>query len=163
MRDCLRGLPGLARLALVLSLTLAAGCTASARDPIGLGTGGAGPGDTGGGGGGAGGGPGGGLPVPAALLGRWENVIILQMVGDIQTVTTTWEFQSSGACVRTVKSFSALEGFPRTTVRTGDFTVLNFSVAVSFHDGGSATYPFDFVGNSPSRLLLGGVEYDRIP
>ncbi len=146
----------------MVAALITAGCTAQARDPTGLGAGGTGPVDTGGGGAGGGGGTGGGVPIPAPLLGRWENTLLLQTVGDLVTVTTTWEFRPDGSCLRTVRSFSVIEGVPRTTVRGCRFLVLNASLAITFDDGGTATFSFGFAAQSPSRLLLGGLEFARV-
>ncbi len=137
---------------------IAAACSAQARDPTGLGGGGAGSG-----GGDRGGGTGDGLPIPAALVGRWENTIVFQTVGDLLTATTTWEFRQDGSCARTVRTFSVIEGVPQTRTRSCRFAVRSFALAIAFDDGGSATFSFGFVANSPSRLLLGGVEFARVP
>jgi hypothetical protein len=145
------------------SLILLAGCTASARDPIGQGGEGGGPPDVSGGGG-TGGSGGTGAPIPAALVGRWQNTLIVQTVGDIVTVTTTWTFAGNGACQREVRSLSALVGVPVTAASGCSYTVGNFVLNVRF-TGSTApvTYDFSFVPTGTARLRLGGIDYDRLP
>jgi hypothetical protein len=87
---------------------------------------------------------------------------MLQTVGDLMTVTTTWEFGPDGSCRRTVRSFSVIEGVPRTTIRGCRFAVLNASLAITFDDGGSTSFSFGFAAQSPSRLLLGDLEFARV-
>ncbi len=159
---------------MLLAWLSAAACTPSGRDPLengglgsgggGLGSGGGGGGGgTGGGGGGGGGGPvGGGPSIPQALAGQWQNIVILQFVGDIQTVTTTWSFDLAGRCSKEVRSFSAIEGFPRTSTRDCTFQMAIVAIDVTFTDGGMAHFPIQFPGTNGTRLVLGGVEFDKI-
>lgn len=130
---------------------MGAGCTSQARTPTD-------PGIVLGGGGTSSGGGG-----SALLVGQWRNTLILQLVGDIQTATTTWSFDAAGGCSKTVVTLSAVEGFPRTRVRPCSYTVRGADVAVRFAgDTGDTSFPFSFEGFSPNRLILGGFTFDRI-
>ena len=125
------------------------------------------PGGSPGGGGGGGGGPidgGGGSNPVAQLAGRWENVTLFETVGDILNITTTWNFGRDLGCSRTTRSLSLLEGFPRTTQTSCHYQVVSFALDVTF-SGMTAPvrYPYNFVALSPTRLLLGGLEYHKLP
>ncbi len=147
----------------VLGWLIAAACTPQAREPFG--TGGSG-GDGGGGatGGGGGGGGGSNPSIPSALVGRWENTLILQLTGDIETITTTWTFDNAGRCAKEVRSFSVVEGFPRTTLRLCSFQVANTDIGITFDDtGGTVSFRFTFPGFSPDRLQLDAIEFQRVP
>lgn len=144
---------------------IAAGCTPQSREPFGTGGGVGDGGGLGSGGGGAGGGGTGGNPsIPSTLVGRWENTLILEFVGDIQTVTTTWAFESTGRCAKNVRSFSVVEGFPRTTLRLCAFQVAGDRISITFDDtGGTVAFRFSFPGFSPDRLMLDDIEFQRVP
>ena len=85
-----------------LLLTLAAACSAEQRDPVGLDDPPDNPG-TGGGGGGGG-------AADEAFVGEWENVVIIQAGGDLQTTTTRWRFEADADCLQTYVLESALDG-----------------------------------------------------
>jgi hypothetical protein len=106
----------------------------------------------------SGGGGGGGN---AALVGVWRTTVIIQVPGDVQTWTTTWEFDAAGACLQTIVVESLAEGFPRTTVRACTFVATGSDVAISFVGAGTLTFAFSFAGFSPDRLVLDGFEYQR--
>ncbi len=106
----------------------------------------------------SGGGGGGG---DASLVGVWLNSVVIQVPGDLQTWTTTWEFDASGGCRQTVVMESLAEGFPRTTVRACTFSTNVGDVTIAFVGGGTLTFAFSFAGFSPDRLVLDGFEYQR--
>jgi hypothetical protein len=137
-------------------VSLALGCSAASREPTGLG-GGAGGGGAGGGGSSGGGG------TDAALVGSWRNVTLFQTSGDFQTVTTTWTFAADGDCSRTVSTLSALEGIPLTETRACRFSLGNFQLLIIF-EGATAAVPLDFrfAGVSATRLILAGLEFQKI-
>lgn len=143
------------------------GCAAGERTqaPSFPGNPGGTPGGGGGGPTGGGGGPSGGGSTPVGqLAGRWENVLLLQTVGDILNITTTWSFGTDRSCSRTVRTFSLVEGFARTTRESCRFQVVNFALDVTFTGTmGPVRYPYSFVAFSPTRLQLGGVEYQKLP
>jgi hypothetical protein len=98
----------------------------------------------------------------ASLVGRWRTVVVIQVPGDLQTWTTTWQFDEGGTCRQTVVTESLAEGFPRTTERACTFAVNGSDVTISFLGGGSLTFAFSFAGFSPDRLVLDGFEYQRL-
>jgi hypothetical protein len=152
-----------ARLAVVGWLMVAA-CTPQAREPFGTGGGGDNGGGLGSGGGGTGGGGSGNPNVPSALVGRWENTLILQLSDDIETVTTTWTFDATGSCAKQVRSFSVVEGFPRTSLTLCRFDTSSGQITITFNDtGGVVAFHFSFPGFSPDRLLLDDIEFQRLP
>jgi hypothetical protein len=97
----------------------------------------------------------------ASLIGVWRNVTVIQVPGDVQTLTTVWEFDDGGTCRQTVTTESLAEGFPRTTDRTCTFVVNGSDVTISFAGGGTLTVAFSFAGFDPDRLVLDGFEYQR--
>jgi hypothetical protein len=105
-----------------------------------------------GGGGGSGG---------ASLIGVWLNVVVIQVPGDLQTWTTTWQFDAAGTCRRTVEIESLAEGFPRITEHACTFVATGGDVTISFVGGGTLVFGFSFAGFSPDRLVLDGFEYQR--
>lgn len=87
--------------------------------------------------------------------------MVIEVPGDMQTWTTTWEFAAAGTCRQTVVVESLAEGFPRTTVRTCTFGVSGGNVTIAFTGAGTLTFAFSFAGFSPDRLVLDGFEYQR--
>jgi len=83
----------------------------------------------------------------------------VQVPGDVQTWTTTWQFDADGTCRQTVVTESAANGFPATTDRVCTWTTNDDQVTVSFIGGGTLTLAF----SSPAsdRLVLDGFEYQR--
>ena len=60
----------------------------------------------------------------ATITGTWQNVVIIQVPGDLQTWTTTWRFDADGSCLQTNVTESLAEGFPRTTERSCTYVIL---------------------------------------
>ena len=87
--------------------------------------------------------------------------MVIQVPGDLQTWTTTWQFDAEGTCRQTVITESLAEGFPRTTERACTWVADGGEVAISFVGGGTLTFGFSFAGLSPDRLVLDGFEYQR--
>lgn len=156
-------------MAVALSAVLLAGCSATSRpllDPgDGSGGGSGGPGSLpgGGGGGGGSGGGGGGGNIDPALVGQWKVTFLIELVGDLQTISTTWTFGGGGSCQQKVVTFSNLAGFSDTRTRACTFVMANFAIDVTFSGAtGPIRFPYDFPGFSPTRLLLGGIEYQKL-
>ena len=142
-----------------LLLTLAAACSSEQRDPVGLDDPPNNPG-TGGGGGGGGG------AVDEAFVGEWENVVIIQAGGDLQTTTTRWRFDADGECVQTYVLESALDGVLDLRVEpcTWDNDGLLRELTVTFVDDGSVlTLDYEFPGVDGQTLVLNGQEFGRLP
>jgi hypothetical protein len=113
-------------------------------------------------GGGFGSGTSGGGASPAtSLVGVWQTVVVLQVPGDVQTWTTTWQFDAEGTCREIKVTESLAEGFPRTSDLACTWTASNNQITVAFVGGGSLVMEFSFAGLSPDRLVLDGFEYQR--
>lgn len=112
-----------------------------------------------------GGGQTGGTTVASALLGTWRNVWVVFLDTDVQTWTTVWTFRSDNTCMidKTLRSL-ALE-FPQVTIRPCRYAILSTDLGITWTDaaGGTATVPFSFAAFSPDRLVLEGLEYERLP
>ncbi len=149
-------------MALALTALLLGGCSASSRPPLAPGDGSSGGGGTIGGLPGGGGG-GGGSRIDPALVGQWQITFLLELVGDLQTVTTTWTFTRAGDCSRRIVTYSNLAGFADTTTQGCTFAMANFAIDVTFTGAmAPVRYTYDFAGFSPDRLVLGGVEYQKL-
>ena len=150
-RDVARGLARGAGLVL-LTAALAGGCGSEATGPeadrpgSGFGSGTSGSGGT----------------SAAALVGSWQTVVVVRVPGDVQTWTTTWQFDAAGTCRETRVTESLAEGFPRTIDLACTWTSTDTAITVTFADGGGTLVTqFSFAGLSPDRLLLDGFEYTR--
>ena len=136
-------------------ILLGLACVAEGRDPTGI------HGDNGSVGvGGSGGGAG---NAPEALFGRWRNTIIIELVGDIQTTTTTWQFGADGGCSKTTEIRSVIEGGPFTETRSCRFNAAGTTLSVTFAGSSDPLLiAFGFAANSADRLLLDGFEFARV-
>jgi hypothetical protein len=148
------------------ALLLVAGCSAAER-PLAPGDGTVGgsgtPGPLPGGGGTGGGGGSGGAHVDPALVGQWRATLLLDLGNELQLVTTTWSFSSTGGCSQRIETASSLAGFSDITTRRCTFAMANFAIDVRFTGStGAVRFPYDFPGFSPTRLQLGGVEYQKL-
>jgi hypothetical protein len=98
-----------------------------------------------------------------AAAGQWQVTLLLDLGNDLQTVTTTWSFAASGACSQRIETASSLAGISDTTTRRCTFAMANFAIDVTFTgSSGAVRFPYDFPGFSPTRLQLGGVEYQKL-
>ncbi len=108
---------------------------------------------------------GGSTTVASALIGVWRNVWVVFLDTDVQTWTTVWTFRSDNTCLidKTLRSL-ALE-FPQGTLRPCRYAILGTDLGITWTDaaGGAATVPFSFANFSPDRLVLEGLEYERLP
>ena len=97
------------------------------------------------------------------LIGTWENIQLIAVVGDIVRVTTTWEFRADATCRHTTVRLSLAEGVPLTQVRGCRYQVPGSVVRVTY-DGAPESIDFDFslANFSPDRLVLGGFEFERL-
>ena len=129
-------------------------------------TGTSGGGSGNGGGDGGGGGGNGGNPIGGTaglLVGSWQNVWLIRMENDAQTITTTWQFGSDHTCRRTVDTFSVLLDGSLVTTTDCTWTADGFSVTVTYvgHTKG-VTFSVALSNFSPDRLILNGILFDRI-
>lgn len=98
----------------------------------------------------------------ATIVGAWQNVVVIQVPGDVQTWTTTWRFDADGTCRQTVITESLAEGFPRTTERTCTFTTSGTRITISYTLGGVLTFDFSLTGPASDVLVLDGFEYQHV-
>lgn len=96
-----------------------------------------------------------------ALVGVWQTTVVVQVPGDLQTWTTTWEFDADQSCREIQVTESLAEGFPRTTDRACTWAASGTQMTVTFAGGGTLVMQFSFAGLSPDRLVLDGFEYQR--
>jgi hypothetical protein len=95
----------------------------------------------------------------ASLVGTWQTVVAVEVPGDVQTWTTTWQFDGDGTCRQTVVTESVAAGVPVTTERACTWTTNDGQVTISFVGGGTLTFAFSLP--APDRLVLDGFEYQR--
>lgn len=95
------------------------------------------------------------------LVGVWQAVAVIQVPGDVQTLTTTWQFDAEGTCREVKVTESLAEGFPRTSDLACTWTATGTQITVVFEGGGTLVMEFSFAGLSPDRLVLDGFEYQR--
>lgn len=98
------------------------------------------------------------------LVGEWQTIILMDVPGDSQTWTTTWLFRADLTCRFTRSIFSIADGVPRVTLRPCTWRTANATVLVTYTDppGTGISLPYDFVAFDPNRLLLEGIEYQRV-
>ena len=98
----------------------------------------------------------------ASLIGTWQAVVVVQVPGDVQTVTTSWQFAADSTCRETRVTESLAEGVPRTTDLSCTWTSTDTVITVTFADGGGTlVMPFSFDALSPDQLTLDGFQYQR--
>lgn len=97
-----------------------------------------------------------------ALVGLWERFDAAVFETDVVTITTRWAFEGGGSCRRTITTFSAAEGFPRTTARDCTYDIGPLEITITFSDGEQGTFSLSFPGFDPDRMLLDGAEYRRV-
>jgi len=131
-----------------LALTLSA-CEGQPRDPFGLG------GDTDR--------PSGRSSSPSPVVGTWNVVLVISVDSDLQQWTTTWRFGSDRTCDFTRVTLSLVEGISRTVERSCTYVDRGGTLEVSYTDGTApSTLPYEIPAFSTDRLILEGVEYERI-
>ena len=147
------------RFGVMVGISAALACGGDVHDPVGLVPFDTSGGYVGGGGGGGGGGNGG----AAVLVGSWRVTFIFRLPNDVQAHVTTWTFQASGACTRTVAVTSILEDLTRTTSLSCTWRTNGTDIAITFGgNAGAVSFRWSMADFSPDRLLLDGVTYDRI-
>lgn len=97
-----------------------------------------------------------------ALIGDWKLVTVIPIGGDLQTTTVLWQLAADLTCRRTVTTLLVSEGIPRTTVRDCDYLPGINSVTVTFPGSLPATFTVSFAAFDPDRLVLDGMEYERV-
>lgn len=82
--------------------------------------------------------------------------------GDLQTTTILWEFAADLTCRRTVTTLLVSEGIPRTNVQDCQYVPDINSVTVTFPGSLPATFTVSFAAFDADRLVLDGMEYQRV-
>jgi hypothetical protein len=139
------GWAGLAGLALA---GVIAGCGGEPRSPIGIFE----PPDR----------PPGRSSTASAVVGTWRVTLIIVVQSDLQEWTTTWRFGSDGRCDFQRETLSAAEGVRRTVARACTYVDRSSQVDVTYDDGERTALPYEIPAFSNQRLILEGVEYERI-
>ena len=99
---------------------------------------------------------------PETLVGEWQRFDVVEFDQDLVTTTIHWQFDADGFCRRTITTFSAVEGFPRTTAVDCQYTIGPLEITITFSTGDTGTFPLSFPGFDPDRMLLDGFEYRRV-
>ena len=107
-------------------------------------------------------GGGGSADAAATLVGEWQRFDIVEFEEDLVSTTIHWRFEPDGFCRRTITTFSANEGFPRTTQTDCQYDVGPLEITITFSTGDTGTFDLSFPGFDPDRMLLDGFEYRRV-
>jgi len=100
---------------------------------------------------------------PSALVGTWEAVIVIQAGDDVQEWRTRWTFNSNRTCHFTRTTISLAEGIPLTVDRECTYRDQNGTAEVTFTEtGATQTLPYSSPDSSRERLIIEGVEYERV-
>ena len=94
------------------------------------------------------------------IAGTWRATVLIEVPADIQAWVTTWNFDPDGACLQTSEVRSVVDTLPRVTERRCSFTA-DGSVITIAYSGGPAL-PLNYTVASPERLILDGLEYQRV-
>jgi hypothetical protein len=96
------------------------------------------------------------------IVGEWERFEAVALDGDIVTTTIHWLFDADGTCVRVITSMSANEGIPRSQIRECTWRLGPAEITLRLGTDAEATFPLEFGGFDPDRLILDGLEYQRV-
>lgn len=107
---------------------------------------------------------GGQVNTSSAVVGSWRRFDVLSSddSADIISQTTEWEFDSQGGCQRTITTFDAAEGFPRATSRDCTWETGVQDITLHWSDAEVNTFSLTFAAFDPDRMVLDGLEYQRI-
>jgi hypothetical protein len=97
-----------------------------------------------------------------ALIGAWQLVTVIPIGGDLQSTTVLWEFAADLSCRRTVTTLLVSEGIPRTSVQDCEYVPDINSVTVTFPNALPANFTVSFAAFDADRLVLDGMEYQRV-
>lgn len=96
------------------------------------------------------------------VVGEWERFEAVAVDGDIITTTIHWLFDADGTCVRVITSMSANEGIPRSQIRECTWRLGPAEITLQLGTDAEATFRLEFGGFDPNRLILDGLEYQRV-
>lgn len=97
-----------------------------------------------------------GSSASSSLFGGWQAVASVQVPGDLQTVTTTWQFDADGTCRETLVTASLA-----ITDLACTWTSTDTEITVTFANGGTLVMQFSIAGLSHDLLVLDGFVYQR--
>ena len=100
--------------------------------------------------------------ITSPVVGEWERFQAIVVDGDIVTTTIHWVFDADGSCARSITTFSANEGIPRTQLRSCTWRPGTAEITIRLGTDPENTFPLEFPGFDPDRMLLDGLEYRRI-
>ena len=100
----------------------------------------------------------------SAVVGSWRRFDVLSAddSDDIVTQTTEWAFDSVGGCQRTITTLDAVEGIPRVNRRDCTWETGVQEITLHWSDGEVTTFSLTFAAFDPDRMVLDGLEYQRI-
>ena len=138
-------------LALVACLT-ALGCSGQLRDPLGISDPTNQPA---------------GSDVSSPVFGTWQATILISVrygdQYDLQKWTTVWYFGRNQHCHFARTTISLVEGIPRTVERDCSFSFGDRVVIITFTETGiTQELPYSFPTTSRDKMLLEGIEYERV-
>lgn len=96
------------------------------------------------------------------IVGEWERFEAIAFDGDLVTTATHWLFDADGTCVRVITTTSAIEGIPRTQIRECTWRIGPAEITLRLGTDAEATFSLAFGGFDPNRLVLDGLEYQRV-
>jgi len=100
---------------------------------------------------------------PSPLIGTWRVFILIDSGYDIQEWVTTWKFSQDLRCSFERSTYSYIEGIRRVVNRTCTYVDQNSTAIVTYSgNAGTQSLPYSVPLNSPNRLILEGIEYERI-
>jgi hypothetical protein len=98
----------------------------------------------------------------SALIGEWQVETVIFIQGDVQTTTARWSFSTDGSCRRTITTLLASEDIPRASVSDCTYQQDINAVIVTFPGSLPATFSVAFAAFDADRLVLDGLEYQRV-
>lgn len=96
------------------------------------------------------------------IVGEWERFEAVAFDGDFVTTTIHWLFDADGTCVRVITSISAVEGIPRTQIRECTWRIGPAEITLRLGTDPETTFSLEFGAFDPNRLILDGLEYQRV-
>lgn len=128
---------------------MSAACAGEPRDPIGI----LEPPDR----------PSGRTGTSSQVVGTWRAVIVIAVGDDLQEWTTEWRFAPDRTCRFERDTLSLVEGVRRLVIRECTYVDRGNRVDVTYDDTDETeSLPYEFPDLGTERLLIQGVEYERI-
>jgi hypothetical protein len=97
------------------------------------------------------------------VIGAWRVVLIISVSADLQQWETEWRFGADRRCRFDRTTFSVVEGIRRTVTRSCSYIDRGDALEVRYDEtGNTERLPYQFPAFDRNRLILEGVEYERI-